>query len=242
MRNHSFFIFLLKKHLKNKTPAWASEITGISEASILHFARTYGQIKRTFIRVGYGFTRSRNGAVNMHAVSCLPALTGAWQYRGGGALHANAGLYEVDQTEIRGLDLIDEKKRVLDMCRIGPILLGDNKALAGGGPVKAMLVQNCNPAEVAPETNKVIAGLKRDDLFVCVHEQFMTATAELADIVLPATMFLEHDDFYTGSAHTYVQVARRVIEAPAECRSNHQLISDCFALSLQFCILGLLLP
>jgi anaerobic selenocysteine-containing dehydrogenase len=87
-----------------------------------------------------------------------------------------------------------------------------------------MLIQNQNPAMVAPETLKVLKGLKRDDLFLCVHEQFMTETAELADIVLPATMFLEHDDMYKGGGHTYLQITRKIIELYGQCRSNHDVI------------------
>ena len=226
MKKFTDFSSGLKDHISLKTPAWASKITGLKISEIVEFARLYGNTKKSYIRVGYGFTRSRNGAVNMHAVSCLPAITGAWQYEGGGALHANVGMYEVDQTEIRGLDLIRPETRLLDMSRIGPILTGDRDSLDGGGAVKAMLVQNCNPAEVAPETNKVIEGFKRKDLFLCVHEQFMTATAQYADIVLPATMFLEHEDFYHGSGHKFIQVTRQVITPPEECRSNHQVISE----------------
>jgi anaerobic selenocysteine-containing dehydrogenase len=216
----------LKQHLSTKTPAWASQITGLSEAEIIEFARTYGKTERSFIRVGYGFARSRNGASNMHAVSCLPAVTGAWQHRGGGALHSNSGLYSIDQTEIKGLDVVDPSVRQLDMSKIGRILTNDADALFGGPPIKAMFIQNMNPAEVAPETNKVLDGFMRDDLFTCVHEQFMTGTAKLADIVLPATMFLEHDDLYRGGGHVYLQVARKVIEAPGKCRSNYDVVSQ----------------
>ena len=88
-----------------------------------------------------------------------------------------------------------------------------------------MLVQNTNPAMVCPELHRVHEGLAREDLFLCVHEQFMTETAAFADIVLPATMFVEHDDFYTASGHTYFQVAKKVIEPPGECRENHWVIS-----------------
>jgi len=215
----------MKQHLSTRTPAWAAAITGLSEDEILSFARDYGATKRSFIRVGYGFSRSRNGAVNMHAVSCLPAVTGAWQHRGGGAVHSNSGMYGLDQTQIMGLDIMDPTVRQLDMSRIGPVLVGEEDSLLGGPPVHAMLMQNINPAEVAPETGKVLEGLGRDDLFLCVHEQFMTATAKYADILLPATMFLEHEDFYKGGGHVYLQVTRKVIEAPGECRSNHDVIN-----------------
>ncbi|MCP3689886.1 MAG: molybdopterin-dependent oxidoreductase, partial [Gammaproteobacteria bacterium] len=90
----------------------------------------------------------------------------------------------------------------------------------------AMIIQNTNPLVVAPDTKKVISGMQRDDLFICVHEQFMTETAAMADIVLPATMFLEHDDFYQASGHTHLQTTRQVVKAYAECRSNHRVLSE----------------
>ena len=114
--------------------------------------------------------------------------------------------------------------RALDQSRLGAILTGDPAALHGGPPVTAMLVQNTNPAMVCPDLNLVHRGLAREDLFLCVHEQFLTETAAFADIVLPATTFVEHDDFYTASGHTYFQVAKKVIEPPGECRENHEVI------------------
>ncbi len=98
--------------------------------------------------------------------------------------------------------------------------------LAGGPPVTAMIVQNTNPASVAPDQTKVKQGLARDDLFLCVHEQFMTETARFADIVLPATMFLEHDDIYQGGGHQHIMLGRKLVEAPGECRNNHEVICD----------------
>jgi anaerobic selenocysteine-containing dehydrogenase len=214
----------LEAHVATRTPDWAAEITGLDPQAIVDFARLYGRTRRSFIRVGYGFSRSRNGAANLHAVSCLPAVTGAWQYRGGGALYSNGGLYPLDKTLIEGLDAKDCSVRVLDQCRIGPILLGDRRDLGDGPPVTAMLIQNTNPMVVCPDTTKVRAGFARDDLFVCVHEQFMTDTAAMADIVLPATTFLEHDDVYIASGHTHIQVARKVVEPFAEARSNHAVL------------------
>ena len=215
----------LEQHLKSKTPTWASEITGISVDDIESFARAYGEAERAFIRVGYGFTRSRNGAVNMHAVTCLPAVGGKWLVEGGGAMHSNRNLFGVDQSLVRALDTLDTSKRALDMSRIGRILMAEEESLLGGPPVTAMIVQNINPAEVAPETNLVLEGLARDDLFLCVHEQFKTATAEYADIVLPATTFLEHDDLYQGGGHLYLQVAKHIIEPIGEARSNVDVLS-----------------
>ncbi|MEQ8652562.1 MAG: molybdopterin oxidoreductase family protein [Kiloniellales bacterium] len=214
----------VEAHIRGCTPAWAAAITGVPEAEILEFARLYGSTKQSYIRVGYGFARARNGSAGLHAVSCLPAMTGAWEVEGGGALWGHGALYRLDRTNIEGLDLVDPAIRVLDQSRFGPVLTGDCRDLGEGPPVAALFIQNTNPAVVCPETEKCLAGLAREDLFTVVHEQFMTETASYADIVLPATTFLEHDDIYTPSAHTHLQVAKKVIEPLAECRSNHQVI------------------
>ncbi len=214
----------LEAHLATRDPAWAAEITGLGEREIIDFSRLYGRTKRSYIRVGYGFSRSRNGSAQVFAVTCLPAVTGAWQYEGGGALQSNHGLVPLDRTLIEGLDVLDPATRILDQSRIGPVLTGDQRDLGDGPPVTALFIQNTNPMVVAPESRLVRQGFARDDLFICVHEQFMTETAAMADIVLPATTFLEHDDFYTAGAHTYLQLSRAILPPHAECRSNHDVI------------------
>ena len=214
----------LEAHLKTRDPAWASAITGTPVETIEEFARLIGERKRAYFRLGYGFARSRNGPVNMHAASCIPSVIGAWQYEGGGAFHNNAAIYHWDKTLIEGNDVWDRSVRMLDQSRIGAILTGDKETLQGGPPVTALLIQNTNPMSVAPDQNKVKAGFAREDLFVCVHEQFMTETAKMADIVLPATTFLEHDDFYQGGGHQYIILGPKLVEPPGECRNNHELI------------------
>jgi anaerobic selenocysteine-containing dehydrogenase len=214
----------LEAHLQTRDPAWASAITGTPVETIEAFAKLIGETKRTYLRLGFGFSRSRNGAVNMHAASCIAAVTGAWQYEGGGAFHANADIYKVDKTLIEGLDAWDRSVRMLDQSRIGPILTGDPEALQNGPPVTALIIQNTNPVSVAPDQTKVKAGFAREDLFTCVHEQFMTETAAMADIVLPATMFTEHDDIYRGGGHQYLVLGPKLVEAPGECRNNHEVI------------------
>ncbi len=216
----------LATHVATRTPEWASKITGLPVEQIVEFARLYGQAKAAFIRAHHGFSRSRNGAANMHAVTCLPAVTGAWKVKGGGALYGHTGMYPINKALIEGTEMLDKSIRELDQSRLGPILTGDADALKNGPPVTGMLIQNTNPAMVCPELELVHKGFKREDLFVAVHEQFMTETAAYADIVLPATMFLEHDDFYTASGHTYFQVTKKVVEAPGECRENHYVISE----------------
>jgi anaerobic selenocysteine-containing dehydrogenase len=213
----------LETHLATRDPAWASRITGIPEDQIVEFARLYGRTKRSFLRLGYGFSRSRNGAMQVFAVSCLPAVTGAWQYEGGGALYSQHGLPQLDRRLIEGSDLLDPATRILDQSRIGPILCGDKRDLGDGPPVMALFIQNTNPMVVSPDSGRVRQGFARDDLFVCVHEQFLTETAAMADIVLPATTFLEHDDIYTAGAHTFLQIGRAIATPYAECRSNHEV-------------------
>ncbi len=214
----------LEAHLESRTPEWAAAITGLRADEIVSFARLYGQTQRSYIRVGYGFSRSRNGAASIHAVTCLPTVTGAWQHRGGGALYSNGGLYGLDMGLIEGHDALDKSTRILDQSRIGPILCGDPQDIGDGPPVAAIFIQNTNPMVVCPDLNKVHEGFRRDDLFVCVHEQFLTETAAMADVVLPATTFLEHDDVYIASGHTFIQVTRAVIEPCGESRSNHQVL------------------
>jgi len=185
-----------------------------------------GRTKRAYIRVGFGFSRSRNGAGSLHAVTCLPTVTGAWQHRGGGALYSNRSIYHMDNSLIIGAEMKDPSIRALDQSRIGAVLTGDKRDLGDGPPVTAMLIQNTNPAVVCPDTKRVRAGFARDDLFVCVHEQFMTDTAALADIVLPATTFLEHDDIYRASGHSFLQVTKKVVEPYAEARPNHYVVCE----------------
>jgi len=216
----------LEAHLATRTPEWAASITGLSVAEIEEFARLVGTTKRTFFRLGYGFARQRNGAANMHAALSVSVVSGCWQYEGGGAFHSNTGIFKFDKTVLEGLKFIDPKIRNLDQSRIGPILMGEPDALFGGPPVTAMLIQNTNPANVAPEQRRVVEGFMRDDLFTCVHEQFMTDTAKLADVVLPATMFLEHDDIYTGGGNQHITLGPKAIDPPDGPRTNHFVIEE----------------
>ncbi len=226
LKRHTKDVDELRDHVRSRTPQWASEISGVSVEAIETLAKDFGSTQQAFIRIGYGFTRSRNGAVNMHAVSCLPAITGAWEVQGGGALYGNREIYTLDASLIKATDHANAAIRTFDQSRIGEVLCGNPQDLDGGPPVKSMIIQNTNPVVVAPDTNRVVEGFSRDDLFVCVHEQFMTETAAMADIVLPATMFVEHDDMYTASGHSFFQVTKALIPPAGECRSNHWLINE----------------
>ncbi len=214
----------LERHLQPKTPEWASEITGLPITEIEEFARLVGSTPRTYFRMGYGFARQRNGAAAMHAAISIPTVTGAWKHEGGGAFHSNSDIFKVDKSRLMGAGLANPAIRWLDQSKIGRILTGDADALGNGPPVAAMLVQNTNPVNVMPEQRLVRQGFMREDLFVCVHEQFMTETAELADVVLPATMFLEHDDIYRGGGHQHLLLGPKLIDPPAGPRPNHYVI------------------
>ncbi len=216
----------LEAHLATRTPEWASAITGLSVDEIEAFARLIGTTPRSFFRLGYGFARQRNGPVAMHAALSLATVTGCWQHEGGGAFHSNSGILKMDTGILEGVRLADPSIRHLDQSRIGPVLMNDPAALNGGPPVTAMLIQNTNPANVCPEQRLVVEGFKRDDLFVCVHEQFMTDTAKLADVVLPATMFLEHDDIYKGGGNQHVTLGPKLIDPPEGPRTNHFVIEE----------------
>ncbi|WP_412178870.1 molybdopterin-dependent oxidoreductase [Rhizobium sp. TRM96647] len=216
----------LEAHLATRGPEWAAAITGLSTDEIEAFARLVGETKRTFFRLGYGFTRSRNGSVSMHAACSVATVLGSWQHEGGGAFHNNGGIYRLDKRELMGLDLADPEIRALDQSQIGRVLTGDPVALRHRGPVTAMLIQNTNPANIAPEQRLVKQGFLRDDLFVAVHEQFMTDTAKLADIVLPATMFVEHDDLYRGGGHQHILLGPKLVEPPATVRTNLFVIDE----------------
>ncbi len=224
MARHADDPAALEAHLASRSPAWAAAITGLTVAEIEDFAQVYGTTSRAYIRCGYGFSRMRNGAAQLHAVSCLPSVTGAWQHEGGGAFWSNDDLYHLDRTLIRGDDVMDPATREIDMSRIGAALTGERVALSAGPPVSAMLIQNTNPMVVAPNSNLVRQGFSRDDLFVAVHEQFMTDTARMADVVLPATMFVEHDDLYKAGGHGHLQLGPKLVEPPGECRSNHEVV------------------
>jgi anaerobic selenocysteine-containing dehydrogenase len=224
LASHASGVAELEAHLKTRTPEWASAITGLTVAEIEAFAKLVGTTPKTYFRLGYGFARQRNGAIAMHAAASVATVLGSWQREGGGAFHNNGAIFGWKKTLIEGLDLIDRNIRVLDQSRVGPILDGDADALKGGPPVTAMLIQNTNPVSVAPEQERVKRGFAREDLFVAVHEQFMTETAAMADVVLPATMFLEHDDVYQAGGQQHILWGGKLVDPPGECLTNHEVI------------------
>lgn len=216
----------LEAHLQSRTPAWAAAITGLSVEDIEAFGALVGQTKKTYFRLGYGFTRQRNGAIAMHAAACIATVLGSWQYEGGGAFHSNSDIFQMNGAELTGRSMKDDDIRMIDQSQIGRALTGDAEALRHRGPVTAMLIQNTNPVNIAPEQRLVKRGFAREDLFVAVHEQFMTDTAQMADIVLPATMFVEHDDIYRAGGQSHILLGPKLVEPPATVRTNLFVIEE----------------
>ena len=192
----------LEAHLRTRDPAWASAITGTPVETIEEFAKLIGENKRAFFRLGYGFSRSRNGAVNMHAASCIPAVTGAWQLRGRRRLpHQRRHLQSRQDDDRRARRAATARCACSTSRASAQFSAASARRCSAARRSTALIIQNTNPVSVAPDQNKVKRGFAREDLFVCVHEQFMTETAQVADVVLPATTFLEHDDIYRGGGH-----------------------------------------
>src|SRR5213079_3360845 len=155
------------------------------------------------------------GGMCIRTISCLPALTGQWLVKGGGAIKGNGGYLDINGSYLQRPDLLQKKNtRVINMNLLG------NALLTIDPPIKSLYVYSTNPAVVAPEGNKVRKGLERDDLFIVVHDLFLTETAKYADIVLPATSAFENTDFYTSYWHHYIQIQQPVIEKYEESKSN----------------------
>jgi anaerobic selenocysteine-containing dehydrogenase len=216
----------LKERAAEYTPERVAAWTGVSAADVERLAHEYATVTPAAIRVNYGIQRSENGGTAARAVMMLPALTGAWTQRGGGLQLSTSGAFPWDKKTIERPDLMDASPlgrpaRVVNMSLLGQALTElDNPR------VQAMFVYNSNPAAIAPDQTQVLKGMAREDLFTVVHEQFFTDTADYADIVLPATTFLEHKDVQGAYGHYYVQISNQAIEPPGEARSNVWMFSQ----------------
>jgi anaerobic selenocysteine-containing dehydrogenase len=208
--------------LAENGPERTSAATGLPAAEIEGLARALAAARAPFVRLGGGPSRHGNGAMTVRSVVALAAVLGAFGRRGGGCLAATATAQAFDLSPIVREDLLPRPiPRAVNMNRLGAALAGEE-----GPPVRAMYVWCSNPAAVAPDQNAVLRGLAREDLFLAVHERFMTDTARFADVVLPATSSLEHPDLYRSYGQYCVQRARAALPPLGECRSNW----DVFAL------------
>ena len=210
----------LKKRAAEYPPERVESLAGIPRADIVALAREYATTHPAAIRLGYGVQRSERGGTAVRAISALPALTGSWREVGGGlqlslsqAFHVNKAGLEMPELQLRSA--LGREARIVNMTELGKALTKLNQP-----PVKALVVYNSNPAAIAPNQNLVLKGMRREDLFTVVLEQFQNDTADYADILLPATTFLEHTDIYFAYGHYYLQLARPVLPAPGECKSN----------------------
>jgi anaerobic selenocysteine-containing dehydrogenase len=211
----------LAAHVRQYDPDRVAAITGLSPEAIVAFARRYGASAAAFIRVGIGLSRHDNGGMTCRTIACLPALTGAYAARGGGALLSSTATYGLDYAALERPDLMPAPApRTINMIRLGRALTDPDLA----PPVKALYVYNANPASVCPNQELVLRGLAREDLFTVVHEQHLTDTTDYADVVLPATTSMEHVDLYKSFGHLYVQLAEPVVEPAGESRSNWHVV------------------
>ncbi len=194
-------------------------ITGLPPSEIELLAKRYATEQPSLIRLNYGLQRHFGGGMAVRTIACLPALVGAWRHHGGGSLLSTSGSYDFNMDRLTRPDLSPPGTRCINMNQLGEALHGE----LPGPPVRALYVYNCNPAAVAPDGARVINGLKREDLFTVVHEQFATDTVDYADIVLPATTQLEHADIHSSYGHHFVMYNAPAIAPIGESRSNNDV-------------------
>ena len=227
---------LLRQRVMDYPPSKVAMITDVSEDLIIRLAREYATTKPSVIRLNYGMQRHAGGGMAVRTVACLPALVGAWRDSAGGVVLSTSGTFGMNTHALARPDLIWNQPRRINMSAIGDALLGFQrvqKLRASDAPeetlepldppVRAIYVYNSNPVAVAPDSRKVIAGFKREDLFTVVHEIFQTDTADYADILLPATTQLEQFDIHKAYGHLYVVLNQPAIEPIGEAKPNTEV-------------------
>ncbi len=201
-------------------PERVEALTGIARAEVVSLAREYATTRPAAIRLNYGVQRSDRGGTAVRAIAALPALTGSWRDVGGGLQLSTSQAFQVNRAGLEMPELqlrspLGREARIVNMTELGKALTQLDQP-----PVKAMVVYNSNPAAIAPNLNLVHKGMRREDLFTVVLEQFQNDTADFADILLPSTTFLEHTDLYLAYGHYHLQLARPALPAPGETKSN----------------------
>ena len=204
-------------------PARVESLTGIAAEDLVQLAREYATVKPAAIRVNYGVQRSERGGLAVRLITRLPALIGSWKQVGGGLQLSTSGAFHVNlpvlhRPELQHASPLAREARLVNMSELGQAL-----TKLSCPPVNAMVVYNSNPAAVAPNQNAVLQGLRRPDLFTVVLEQLVTDTARFADILLPATTFLEQTDLYLAYGHYYLQFCRPALQAAGECLPNSEI-------------------
>ena len=213
----------LKQLAAKYPPERVEALTGIDRADVISLAREYATARPAVIRLNYGTQRSERGGTAVRAIAALPALTGSWREIGGGLQLSTSQAFRLNKQDLEMPELqwrspLGREARMVNMSELGKALTGLDDP-----PVKAMIVYNSNPASIAPNQNLVLTGMRREDLFTVVLEQFQNDTADHADILLPVTTFLEHTDLYLAYGHYYLQLARPALPAPGETKSNVEI-------------------
>jgi len=213
----------LGKRAAEYPPERVAKLTGIAAEDIVQLGRDYARTRPAAIRLNYGVQRSEQGGAATRAIAALPALVGSWREPGGGLQLSTSQAFQfnragLEMPELQQRSPLGREARIVNMS-----LLGKALTELDSPPVKAMVVYNSNPAAIAPDQNVVLGGLRREDLFTVVLEQLQTDTADYADILLPATTFLEHTDIYFAYGHYHLQMARPAVAAPGEARSNVEI-------------------
>jgi anaerobic selenocysteine-containing dehydrogenase len=208
----------LREKINSYSPEWAAKTCGLPVEEIVQLARDYGSTKPAAIRLNYGMQRHAGGGMAARTIACLPALVGAWREAAGGILLTTADNYHFDHAKLERPDLMPTPRpRVINHSKLGDALT------AAETPVRMVIVYNNNPVAVCPESSKVVAGFKREDLFCVVMDSFLTDTADYADIVLPATTQLEHADIHKSYGHLYVLANNPAIAPVGESLPNAEV-------------------
>ncbi len=194
-------------------------VTALPEAAIDAFVAMYANTRPSVIRCGWGLERNRNGTEAVMAVLALPALINAFGVRGGGYTLSNSAAWGLDAEQWRRER--ETTTRVINMNRLGEVLTGETEP-----PVKVLFVYNSNALVTSPDQNRILKGLERDDLFTVVFDQVRTDTARYADVILPATTFLEHYDIARGYGNYALQLVKPAIEPVGESRPNVEVFSE----------------
>ena len=202
------------------TPDYVEQVTGVPGQDIATLAREFATIQPSVIRLGVALERHAGGGQTIRAVCAIPALAGSWRHVGGGLLQMPLWEFPIDWARISRPDFIRPGTRVVNNLQLGRALVGDMKL---DPPVMGLYVYNTNPVSQAPETNTIVKGLSREDLFFVIAEHFVTDTAAYADIVLPATMAGEHDDMMFSWGHFYLTINEQAIKPCGEAKSNAEI-------------------
>ncbi|MBI4005969.1 MAG: molybdopterin oxidoreductase family protein [Gammaproteobacteria bacterium] len=210
----------LAKRARTRTPEWAEKITGVSAEDIRTLARALATQQPVAIRMGVALERHYGGGQTIRAVTCIPALTGAWRHVGGGITQFPVWEHPYKFDVICRPDWIPEGTRVVSNLQIGRALTGETPL---DPPIMSMMCWNSNPVTQAPEADKIVKGLMREDLFLVSAEHFISDTASYADIVLPASMGAEMEDIILSWGHLYLTYNTRCVESPGEAISNNEI-------------------